>query len=142
MILVATLAALLLTSGAQAGAFGFAIESVAVDGSGVLRLAVGPNPLEAPTVSPDGRTVAFVRDFAAVEVVGSDASGERVVFENISKNALPAVVLGPVWSPDGKTLVTPAFAYPPNVDPRDASARLFAVDLASGALSSPHLGMY
>ena len=63
--------ALLLANGAQGGADRFAIESVATDGSGLLRLAVGPNPLESPTFSPDGRTFTFVRDFAAVEVVGT-----------------------------------------------------------------------
>ncbi len=141
MILVATLAALLLTNGAQAGAVRFAIDSVAVDGSGALRLAVGPNPLEFPTFSPDGRTVAFVRDLAAVEVVGSDASGERTLV-GFSAQAFYAVAFGPVWSPDGRTVLTPALTYPPNGDQRNALAKLFAVDVASGAVSAPHLGRY
>jgi len=138
--LVATLAALLLTGGAQAGSVRFAIDSVAVDGSGVLRLAVGPNPLESPTFSPDGRTVAFVRDAAAVGVVGADAAGERTLVD-FSTNALYAVVFGPVWSPDGRTLFTPAVTYSYG-DPRDAFAQLFAVDVVSGSVDSLHRGMY
>jgi hypothetical protein len=141
MTLVATLAALLLTNGAQAGAVRFAMESVAVDGSGALRLAVGPNPLESPTFSPDGQTVAFVRDFAAVEVVGSDASGERTLVD-FSTQPFYAVAFGPVWSPDGRTLLTPADTYPPYGDRHTAFAQLFAMDVASGSLSSLHLGRY
>ena len=140
-ILVATLAALLLSSGAQAGAIRFAIESVAVDGSGALRLAAGPNPLESPAFSPDGRTVAFVRDSAAVEVVGADATGERAVAD-FAAQPFYAVAFGPVWSPDGSTLITPAYTHPLYGDPRSSFAQLFAVDLASGSLSTPHVGRY
>jgi Tol biopolymer transport system component len=140
-ILVATLAALLLAGRAQAGATRFAIESVGVDGSGLLRLAVGPNPLASPTFSPDGRTVAFVRDLAAVEVVGADATGERTVGDFVSQ-PFYAAVFGPVWSPDGRTLLTPADTYPLYGDPRSAFAQLFAVDVASGSLTSLHTGRY
>src|SRR6266446_5730705 len=119
MILVAALAALLLTSGAQAGANRFAIESVALDGTGVLRLAVGPNPLESPTFAPDGRTLV-----------------------NFSAQAFFAYAFAPVWSPDGTTLLTPADTYPLYGDPRSAFAQLFAVNVASGTLSTPHVGRY
>jgi Tol biopolymer transport system component len=134
--------ALLLAGGAKAGATRFAIESVPVDGSGVLHLAVGPNPLESPTFSPDGRTVAFVRDLRLVEVVGSDATGERTLVDFSAQAAFYAVAFGPVWSPDGTTLLTPADTYPLNGDPRSAFAQLFAVDVASGSLSTPHVGRY
>jgi Tol biopolymer transport system component len=140
--LAAVFAMLLVTSGAQAGSVRFAVESVAVDGSSVLRLAAGPNPLASPTFSPDGRTVAFVRDLAAVELVGADASGERVVVANTDPNALPALLFAPVWSPSGKTLVTPALMVPANGDPREAVSQLVAVDLASGSVTSPHPGRY
>lgn len=132
--------ALLLTNGAKGGADRFAIESVAADGSGLPRLAVGPNPLESPRFSPDGRTVAFVRDLAAVEVVGADGTGERVV-ANFATSATYIVALGPVWSPDGESLMVPALEQP-GPDPRNTFAQLFAVDVATGSLSRPHVGRY
>jgi Tol biopolymer transport system component len=133
-------AVLLFASGARGGADRFAIESVAADGSGVLRLAAGPNPLESPTFSPDGRTVAFARDLAAVEVVGADGSGERVV-ANFATSATYVVAFGPIWSPTGASLLVPALEYP-GPDPRNVFAQLFAVDVATGSLSRPHVGRY
>src|SRR5690242_19921351 len=90
----------------------FAIESVAVDGSGALRLAASPWPLASPAFSPDGRTVAFVDDAARVRLEAADGSGEPVAGE-IAAGAFSTVdaVFAPVWSPDGRTLLVPALGY-------------------------------
>jgi len=76
-----------------------------------------------------------------VEVVGADATGERTLV-NFSAQAFFADAFAPVWSPDGTTLLTPADTYPLYGDPRSAFAQLFAVNVASGTLSTPHVGRY
>jgi Tol biopolymer transport system component len=120
----------------------FAIESVAVDGSGALRLAASPWPLASPAFSPDGRTVAFVDDAARVRLEAADGGGEPVAGE-IAAGAFSTVdaVFAPVWSPDGRTLLVPALGYQ-GPDPRNANTSLYRVDASTGSVSALHLGRY
>lgn len=140
-ILAAGAPGLVLVSGARADPTQrFAIESVAVDGSGATRLAASPSPLAAPTFSPDGRTVAFVDDAARVELVGVDGSAERAAGD-IGAGLSYVVVFAPVWSPEGTALLVPALGYP-GPDPRTATASLYRVDPSTGSVARLHLGRY
>jgi WD40-like Beta Propeller Repeat len=51
------------------------------------------------------------------------------------------VVFGPVWSPEGMTLLVPALGYP-GPDPRNATASLYRVDASTGSVGATHLGRY
>jgi TolB protein len=64
------------------------------DGSGRENLTEGPDDDTDPAWSPDGRTLAFVRD-GAVYLIRADGGGLR----RLTTGASPA------WSPDGRRLV-------------------------------------
>jgi Tol biopolymer transport system component len=107
----------------------FSIYVMARDGSNVRRVTTPRDASDyAPTFSPDGRSVAFVRSAAdegltGLYVVGLDGSGDRMVV------ALDDV-FEPAWSPDGSTI-----AYSRSViDERRSrvSASLWAVPAAGG----------
>jgi Tol biopolymer transport system component len=136
----ASLAVLAFVGGARADSMRTAIESVAVDGSGAVRLADAPDTLESPVFSPDGRTVAFVHDFRTVELVNADGTGRRALAPVVASQPGYAVVLGPLWSPGGRALLAPALVTVG--DPRDSAGQLFSFDVASGAVTSPHPGMF
>jgi Tol biopolymer transport system component len=118
----------------------FAIESVAVDGSGAAVLATDVWPLQSPTFSPDGRSVAFVDDEALIEQVNADGTGRRTVVDFPSQRFY-AVAFGPVWSPHGRTVLAPADTYVYGAA-RGCVAKVFAVDVASRTLASTHVGRY
>ena len=140
-ILAAGAAGLVLVPGAGADPTQqFAVESVAADGSGAIRLTASPWPLQSPAFSPDGRTVAFVYDGATVKLVGADGSGERAVGD-IGAGLSYVVVFAPVWSPGGRALLVPALGYP-GPDPRNATASLYRVDASTGSVAALHLGRY
>ena len=140
-VLVVSLAALVVAGVANADAQRAEVVSVAADGSGPLTLATAADALESPTFSSDGRTVAFIHDYRGVEVVATDGTGIRSLDEIVTSTYY-ASVLTAVWAPDGKTLVASAYGYPMGGDPRIAASQLFTFDVATGAVTSRHLGRY
>ena len=80
----------------------FAIE---IDGSRVVNLTKSPSFSEArPALSPDGRTIAFVKN-GSVALMNADGSGQRPLHATDPGFADDAVA----WSPDGKMLAYSAF---------------------------------
>ncbi len=75
----------------------------ATDGSLLRQLTSGPEPNWGPILSPDGRTIAFVKGDPAtfgLYVIRSDGTGERRLTRN------PIDLFGAAeWAPDGSTLV-------------------------------------
>lgn len=135
----------------QGGADVFLLKSIAPDGSAPLQLAEGgkrkrpvPAPLEIPSWSPDGTSIAFtgtggrvagtrgfVVEDSQIFLAAEDGSGLRV---------LPGTTgaVSPVFAPDGRTI---AFARQrrrtrPNgrggVDVVDESASVWLADLQTG----------
>ena len=72
-----------------------------VDGSGERRLSDGA----APSWSPDGKKIAFVR--GGLRVMNADGSGER----ELTHNTAVSPVFAPAWAPDGRKI---AFVSPGN----------------------------
>lgn len=68
------------------------------DGTGVIRLTTDPGADMYPSWSPDGRSIAFLRD-GDVYVMGADGSGATRV------TSTPEAEEAPSFSPDGTTLV-------------------------------------
>jgi TolB protein len=79
------------------------IYAIGVDGS-ALRRIVGPRgSVSDPAWSPDGRRLAFVREFgdgrSQIVVMNADGSGRRPL------TARAAYATGPAWSPDSSRIV-------------------------------------
>jgi TolB protein len=82
--------------------------TVAVDGTGHRRLT-GEGMNSRPSWSPDGRRIAFARDYgSAADIYVMDADGSNVVRRTVDSHLWPAVVCcvpgglrSAVWSPDG-----------------------------------------
>ncbi len=74
------------------------LRAIAADGTGLVTLA--PGPAEAPTWSPDGHILAYVRatDKPTVHVIRNDGRGDAAVEPSARADA------NPVWSPDGTHL--------------------------------------
>jgi Tol biopolymer transport system component len=78
------------------------IFSIRIDGSGLRQITGPPFPDHEPVVSPDGRTIAFVktrRNNEAIFVVGSNGGRPRPLID------LPSDDDDPEWAPDGRRLV-------------------------------------
>lgn len=112
-------------SGAQLGGFsrngsvllvarGHEIDAVAVEGGAVRRLVSSARRLSAPSFSPDGRRIVFLRSARfrggyiptfEVWVMGADGSRPR----RLTRDAI-----GPTsWSPDGRALLVERIVRPP-----------------------------
>jgi Tol biopolymer transport system component len=80
---------------------GYAINSeifvVTADGSGERRLTRNTGRDSNPVWSPDGRRIAFERNWQ-VSVMNADGSGQRRLTRNGGRNFAPA------WSPDGQRI--------------------------------------
>ena len=75
---------------------------VGADGTGRRRLTDGPGSSTTPVWSPDGRTIAFVRqigDGSQVYVMNADGGAPRALTAGAGR------VAGPAWSPDGRQIV-------------------------------------
>jgi len=86
-----------------------------------------------PQLSPDGRLVAFERDYpdgsADIVVVGSDGRGERVL--DLGCDDPCALDVAPSWTPDGRHLIFTRVIGPFNqVGDSATSAVLWRTDLA------------
>ena len=68
------------------------------DGTGVIRLTTDPGTDMYPSWSPNGQSIAFLRD-GDVYVMGADGSGARRL------TSTPEAEKAPSFSPDGATLV-------------------------------------
>jgi hypothetical protein len=92
----------------------------------VRRLTEGQRARE-PDVSPDGRTVVFVRqaaDHSELALIGLDGQGQR----DLTRSAAGVQWSGPHWSPTGEALVASRWAPPGWLD-------LVRVDAATGEVS-------
>ena len=107
---------------------------------GTPRRLIG-NIDSAPSFSPDGRRMTFLRQFApaqdesALIVCDADGSNERILAAVKLPEYMAGIFFGgPSWSPDGKSIVT-------SVGRRgsagaDAKARLVQIQVETGAMST------
>ena len=107
---------------------------------GTPRRLIG-NIDSAPSFSPDGRRMTFLRQFApaqdesALIVCDADGSNERILAAVKLPEYMAGIFFGgPSWSPDGRSIVT-------SVGRRgsagaDAKARLVQVQVETGAMST------
>jgi len=107
---------------------------------GTPRRLIG-NIDSAPSFSPDGRRMTFLRQFApaqdesALIVCDADGSNERILAAVKLPEYMAGIFFGgPSWSPDGKSIVT-------SVGRRgsagaDAKARLVQVQVETGAMAT------
>ena len=72
------------------------------DGAGQRNLTRSPYSETCPSFSPDGKRIAFLRDWQALYVMNADGSGEAALFPNDS--AQFRSVMCADWSPDGSKL--------------------------------------
>jgi len=112
-----------------------------LDGRHEVALSDGPELDKEPAVSPDGRTIAFIRgrpdDRTSDQVWLMDADGRnsRMVFVGT-----PQSLSNPAWSPDGRFLAMSAgynLAQPPNYNWRVGIAVL---DLQTGGFTDVTYG--
>jgi hypothetical protein len=112
-----------------------------LDGGNEAQLTRGPGQDKDPAVSPDGRTVAFIRvrtESQATDQVwlmDSDGRNLRMVY-----SGGPASMADPAWSPDGRSLAITAgynLAAPPNYRWR---VGISVLDLQTGHLTDVTIG--
>ena len=108
------------------------------DGSGARQLTTDPNASDTdPSISPDGRTVAFVRtgaDGSSIWLIGIDGEGLR----RFSPADISAVA--PSWSPDGARVAFAAAEggiYIGSVDGSEPRLLVGALAVATGFTWSP-----
>jgi Tol biopolymer transport system component len=115
--------------------FGNGIATVAVAGGVATPITHGQARLgdAMPSWSPDGNSIAFVRDHASIGLVNPDGSGERTL---VSQDGL--VADAPAWSPDGRLV-----AFPATVDSQNNTERIDVIapdGRGRRALWTPELG--
>ena len=100
-------AAMTLTVSSAAGqqSSGFQIYSVRLDGGGLVNLSGGRGSDWAPSVSPNGRRIAFLRNpgpaGAELWVMNADGSAQRHLAGGV---LVDDFTQSPSWSPDGRSI--------------------------------------
>src|SRR5882724_3501608 len=74
------------------------------DGSNQHGITNSPGGETRPAFSPDGKKLAFVRDFQAILMMNPDGSGQTMVVDG-AVAGLSSISAFPNWSPDGKKIV-------------------------------------
>jgi Tol biopolymer transport system component len=83
-----------------------------------------------PSWSPDSRQLAFMRQKDLRRQVGI-ANADGTGFRLVGPETVTPYMLGPTWSPDGKTLVITEI---PDFEPlRESQRKMWTVDVATGA---------
>jgi Tol biopolymer transport system component len=70
------------------------------DGTGQVNITNSPASDTRPAFSPDGKKIAFVRDFKSIFVMNPDGSGQVQVLDGTSAG-FSSITSFPSWSPDG-----------------------------------------
>jgi Tol biopolymer transport system component len=74
------------------------------DGSGQQNITNSPASETRPAFSPDGKKIAFVKDFKGISVMNPDGTGLAQILDGAS-SGLGSITSFPDWSPDGKKIV-------------------------------------
>ncbi|HMG76526.1 MAG TPA: hypothetical protein VK582_23825 [Pyrinomonadaceae bacterium] len=74
------------------------------DGSGQRNITNSPASETRPAFSPDGKKIAFVKDFKGIFVMNPDGSGQTQILDGVGAG-FSSITSFPNWSPDGKKLV-------------------------------------
>ena len=73
------------------------------DGSGQRNITNSPASETRPAFSPDGKKIAFIRDFQGIFVMNPDGSGQRQILDG-PPMGFGSITSFPDWSPDGKKI--------------------------------------
>ena len=85
-----------ITSGSQAPAMDLFV--VGVDGHGERNLTRSPEDESTPRWAPDGRRLAFLKDYATLEILDTESDGDPVPVDATGTD-------GFTWSPDGTQIL-------------------------------------
>ena len=99
------------------------------DGTERLQLTYPPMEVLYPSISPDGKTVAFTNRGGELRVMNMDGTSEREITKETRNIPVPA------WSPDGNSLVFDGDIEHNQKDERN-SMQLKTIDLQSGKRSA------
>src|SRR5436309_363007 len=73
------------------------------DGSGQRNITNSPASETRPAFSPDGKKIAFIRDFQGIFVMNPDGNGQRQILDG-PPMGFGSITSFPDWSPDGKKI--------------------------------------
>jgi Tol biopolymer transport system component len=74
------------------------------DGKNQRNITNSPASETRPAFSPDGKKIAFLRDFKGIFVMNPDGSGQTQILDGASAG-FSSITSFPDWSPDGKKIV-------------------------------------
>src|SRR5437773_5497300 len=74
------------------------------DGKNQRNITNSPASETRPAFSPDGKKIAFVRDFKGIFLMNPDGSGQTQILDGASAG-FSYITSFPNWSPDGKQIV-------------------------------------